>query len=43
MPGYYVYTLERQPYYWPQPIICDSDEEAKGRAKQLVDGYPVEL
>ena len=24
-------------------ILCGSDEEAKRRAKQLVDGHPVEL
>ena len=44
MPGYYVYTLGDDGHIiGRQSIICDSDEEAKERAKQLVDGYLVEL
>lgn len=44
MPGYYVYTLGNDGHIIDrQSITCDSDEEAKERAKRLVDGYPVEM
>jgi hypothetical protein len=44
MPDYYVYTLGNDGHIVDrQSIICESDEEAKERAKQLVNGHPVEL
>ena len=44
MIGYYAYLIDNDGHITRRiEITCDNDEEAKRRAKQLVDGYAVEL
>jgi hypothetical protein len=44
MPGYDAYLIGRDGHIKDRHVIvCDDEEEAKRRAKQLVDGHAVEL
>jgi hypothetical protein len=44
MAGYYAYIIGDDGHITHRvPIICADDEEAKRRAKRLVDGHAVEL
>jgi hypothetical protein len=44
MHGYRAYIIGRDGHIQDRiDLFCDSDDEAKQRAKQLVDGYAVEL
>ena len=44
MPGYYAFLIGRDGHIkGREVIVCDDEEEAKSRAKQLVDGHAVEL
>ena len=44
MPGYYAYLIGVDGRFEKRvAIVCDGDEEAKGLAKQMVDGRAIEL
>jgi hypothetical protein len=44
MHGYRAYVIGRDGHIQDRiDLFCDNDDEAKERAKQLVDGYAVEL
>jgi hypothetical protein len=44
MPGYYVYIMSNDGHVLSRlNVICVDDEEAKNRARQLMDGQAVEL
>jgi hypothetical protein len=44
MPGYYAYLIGDDGRFEKRvAIVCDDDEEAKGLAKQMVDGHAIEL
>jgi predicted RNase H-like HicB family nuclease len=44
MPGYYVYRLDGDGHVQGRTtIFCKDDEEARERAKALIDGHIVEL
>ena len=44
MPGYYAYIIGDDGHIQERvDLISDDDEQAKRRAKQLVDGHSVEL
>ena len=44
MPGYYAYLIGIDGHIAKRVgIVCGDDEEAKGLAKQMVDGHAIEL
>jgi hypothetical protein len=44
MAGYYAYFVGADGRFTKRvAIVCDDDEEAKGLAKQMVDGHAIEL
>jgi hypothetical protein len=44
MNGYYAYVIGEDGHITNRvEVICDDDEEAKRRARQMVDGHAIEL
>ena len=44
MPGYYVYIMSNDGHVQNRiNVICADDEEARNRARRLMDGQAVEL
>ena len=44
MDGYYAFVIGEDGHFTKRiEIICENDEEAKRRARQLVDGHAIEL
>ena len=44
MPGYYVYIMSNDGHVQNRiNVICADDEEARNRARRLIDGQAVEL
>ena len=44
MPGYYVYIMSNDGHVQNRVnVICADDEEARNRARRLMDGLAVEL
>jgi hypothetical protein len=44
MNGYYAFVIGEDGHVTKRiEIICENDEEAKSRARQLVDGHAIEL
>ena len=44
MPGYYVYVMSHGGHVEKRfDLFCENDEQAKERAKQLMDGHSLEL
>jgi hypothetical protein len=44
MPGYYVYIMSNDGHVQNRVnVICADDEEARNRARRLMDGQAVEL
>ena len=44
MNGYYAFAIGEDGHVTKRiEIICENDEEAKRRARQLVDGHAIEL